>query len=130
MLGGQEVKFVFQSPLQAAGEREKATAFQESAQLLAIAAQADPQAAMEIDIRGAFRDALGGIAPAKWIVPEEQSQQARQGAAQAAAMGQAAGAVQKGAEVATGVGAAAKSLQEAGLVPQAGAAAPIQGAPA
>jgi hypothetical protein len=61
----------------------KSQAFSQSAQLLAEAAQLDPNVRFDLDIDTAFRDALGGVAPAKWIVPEEgQPEQAARAAIQ------------------------------------------------
>ncbi len=85
---------------------------------------------VEIDVRTAFRDALAGAqVPSKWIVPDEMAQQVRAQAAQAQQMEQAAQQVGGAAQVAGAVGDAATRLQAAGLVPQAGPAAAIQGAP-
>lgn len=129
-LGGEEIKFQFQSPLQAAQSRDKAQAFLEASQLLATATTIDPEMAVEMDVRAAFRDALDGAqVPAKWITPDEQAVQARDAMAQQKKMEQAAQAVAAGAGVAGQVGDAATRLQQAGLIPQAGAAPAIQGAP-
>lgn len=129
-LRGQEIKFTFSSPLEQAQSRDKATAFQEAGQLLAAAVQVDPQLVTEIDMRTAFRDALAGAqVPSKWIVPEEVSDQARAQHAQEQQLTQAAQQIGGAAQVAGAVGDAAQRLQVAGLVPQAGQAAPIQGAP-
>ena len=129
-LQGREIKFTFSSPLEQAQSRDKATAFQEAAQLLAAAVQIDPQAVVEIDVRTAFRDALAGAqVPSKWIVPDEAAQKVRAQAAQAQEMEQAAQQVGGAAQVAGAVGDAAARLQAAGLVPQAAQAAQIQGAP-
>jgi hypothetical protein len=130
VLQGREIKFTFSSPLEQAQSRDKATAFQEAAQLLAAAVQIDPQAVVEIDVRTAFRDALAGAqVPSKWIVPDETAQQLRAQAAQAQQLEQAAQQVGGAAQVAGAVGDAAQRLQVAGLVPQAAQAAQIQGAP-
>lgn len=129
-LQGQDMKWTFESPLQAAQSRDKATAFQEAGQLLAAAVQIDPQAVAEIDVRTAFRDALAGAqVPSKWIVPDEVSQKVRAQAAQEQEAMKTAQQVGGAAQIAGMVGDAATRLQTAGLVPQAGQAAPIQGAP-
>lgn len=128
-IAGREVEFKFQSPLQDATEREKVVAFQEAAQLLATAAQIDPMAPMEIDIRTAFRDAVRGAnVPAGWMVEDKKALEMRAAAEQAQARAKMAQDIAQGAAVAHGVGQAATSLQEAGLVPQAGTAAPLEGA--
>jgi tRNA(Arg) A34 adenosine deaminase TadA len=75
-LKGQEIEFQFESPIQAASKRANAQVFQQSAQLLAIAAQIDPNAVHDFDVRTAFRQALDGTgAPAEWIVPKEYADQ-------------------------------------------------------
>ncbi len=131
VLSGQDIKFKFESPLQVAADRDKVVAFQEVSQLLAIASQIDQQAPVELDIRKAFRDAvLGAQAPADWVVPDKQALQTRAGIAKQQQMEKMAQTVAAGAHVANQVGQAAQSLQGAGLVPQAGTAAPLEGAPA
>lgn len=120
-LRGQEVQFQFESPIQAASKRANAQVFQQSAQLLAIAAQIDPNAVHDFDVRTAFRDALDGTgAPADWIVAREQAdeivQQAAEAASQEAEMAQTIGAVNAGAEAAGKSGEAIQSLQMAGVV--------------
>jgi len=124
VLRGQNVRFQFESPLQAASDRSKAQAFVQASQLLAAAMQIDPNARFDLDVEKAFRDAvLGAGAPADWVVPEDQAAQAKEQAAQAAQAQQAAATLGHGAEVAGKVGAAAKnvgdaatSLQQAGIV--------------
>ncbi|WP_375408517.1 portal protein [uncultured Methylobacterium sp.] len=129
-LQGQEMKWTFESPLQAAQSRDKAVAFQEAGQLLAMAAQIDPQSAVEIDIRTAFRDALDGAQiPAKWIVADEVAQKVRGQAAQEKQMQDAAAQIGAAAQTAGMVGDAASRLQVAGLVPQAAGLAGVQAAP-
>jgi hypothetical protein len=128
-LGGQNIEFKFESPLQAAAERDKVVAFQEASQLLAIATQIDPSMAVEVDARTAFRDALTGAnVPAKWITDNKQAMAMRQAAQQKQQLTEAAQAVSAGAGIAGQVGDAAQSLQAAGLVPQSGTAAPLEGA--
>jgi hypothetical protein len=46
----------------------------QAGQLLTQAAQLDPGVRFDLDIDTAFRDALGGIVPATWIVPKEVSE--------------------------------------------------------
>lgn len=120
-LRGQEVSFQFESPIQAASKRANAQVFQQSAQLLAIAAQIDQSAVHDFDVRAAFRDALDGTgAPADWIVPKEQADQAAQaGQQEAAAQAQvqnAIGTISGGADAAHKVGQAAQQLQAAGVM--------------
>jgi hypothetical protein len=94
-LRGRQVRWQFESPLQEAHERAKAQAFTQVANLVQIAAGADPTIVHDIDIRKSFRDAVAGTgAPADWLVPEEEARQAKQQAAQAAMAQQFASAVQ------------------------------------
>lgn len=115
-LQGQDIKFVFDSPLQAATERAKAISFKESAELLAMAAQIDPGAVDYVNVGRALKDALRGVqAPATWIRSDEEVQQAaedREAVQQAAGTAQA---VSAGATVAGQVGQAAQQLQAAGI---------------
>ncbi len=122
ILKGRELSWQFESPLQAANDRAKALAFQQSSALLAEAAQIDPSVRFDFNLDRAFRDALGAIAPAKWVVPEEEAQAARESAAQVQQVEAAAQAMASGADVATRVanagqaaGNAAQAMQQAGM---------------
>lgn len=120
-LRGQDVQFQFESPIQAASKRANAQVFQQSAQLLSIAAQIDQNAVHDFDVRTAFRDALDGTgAPAEWIVPKEQAdqnvQQASEAAQQEQALAQTIGAVNSGADAAGKSGEAIQKLQMAGVI--------------
>lgn len=122
VLASRDIVWQFESPLQAANERVKSEAFQQSAQLLAMAAQIDPTVRADFDVSKAFRDALTGVARADWIVPVEQAGQAREQQAQQAMAAQAAQEMATGADVATKMGTAvhsagqaAQSLQMAGM---------------
>lgn len=123
-LQGREIRFSFQTPLQAAQEREQAAAFQELAQLLAAGMQVDQKLVAEVDVRRAFRDAANGIVPsADWIVPEDVSEaalQAQAGAQQlqelAAAASQGMGLATQGVDLAKAVGETAEAFQATGVV--------------
>ncbi len=116
MLRGQDIRFQFESPIQQSATRANAAAFQQSAQLLAIAVQMDPGAAHIINVDQATRDALDGAgAPATWINSEEDVAKAKQAAAEAQAPTDLAGAVATGADVAMKVGDAGQSLMAAGM---------------
>lgn len=124
ILRGQDIRWTFESPLQAATERAKSQAFLQTAELLKVAAEADPTTIHDVDVSAAFRDAITGTgAPADWIVPKEKAEAAKMQAAKAqqakmqmesmAAMADVASrAGQAGADVSLG----AQSLQQAGLV--------------
>lgn len=118
-LRGHEIAWQFESPLQAANDRVKSEAFVQAGQLLAQAAQLDPGVRFDLDIDTAFRDALGGIAPAKWIVPKEVAASNKAQEAQIQRAQQAAQAMGMGADVATRVGGAVEQLGTAAQSVQA-----------
>lgn len=118
VLRGREINWQFESPLQAANERVKSQAFQQSAELLAMAAQIDPAVRYDFNLDKAFRDALGGVAPADWVVPVEAAAAAKQQAEQLQQAEAAAQAMATGADVATRMGTAVKSAGEAQQVLQ------------
>jgi hypothetical protein len=90
ILAGQEVRFNFESPLQATAERAKLEAFKEAAQLVAMAVQIDPSSVNELNTKKAFREALAGAqVPADWLndpefVAQLDEHQAKQAKAQQA----------------------------------------------
>lgn len=108
---GKDIGFRFESPLHDAIERQKGTKFVESMQLLAQVAQAEPQAATQLNIQEAFRDVLFGIGvPAKWVRSEAEVKEIADAEAakqQAADLVTALGA---GADVAQKIGDAGQSL--------------------
>lgn len=72
-LQGRNTVFQFQSPLHDAIEREDASKFLESKQLIMEAIELDPDALATVDVRTALNDALNGIAsPAKWRRDERE----------------------------------------------------------
>ena len=90
-LQGQDIEFKFESPISKAVDKQKGQQFMQTADMLSIAAQADPNVRFDVDVSEAFRDALSGIGvPAEWIVEEEaaaqnkQAEQLQQAALQAA----------------------------------------------
>jgi hypothetical protein len=116
-LWNRDLRFEFESPLQAANERAKSQQFVQAGQLLAqavqlemAAKQADSIVAIDYDMGQAFRDAIRGTgAPTDWIVDEKKAAaikderakikaeaEAKQG--QMAAMGQAAQLAQVGGD--------------------------------
>lgn len=115
-LQGQDIRFQFDSPLQASVERIKAQAFLQSAQMLQVAAAMDPNARFVLDIPKAFRGALQGAqAPSEWIVPEDEAAAHAKAAAQAQALQAGASMVGQGADLAQRVATATQALQGAGL---------------
>lgn len=118
-LRGHEINWQFESPLQEANSRAKSIAFRETAELMAIAAQIDPGTRFTVDVDKAFRDALGGVAPADWEVPKEISDSAKAQQAQIDRAMQAAQAMGGAADVATKVGGAVEQLGTAAQSVQA-----------
>jgi hypothetical protein len=113
---GADVEFRFESPLNAAIEKEKGQHFQEAATLLASAMQIDPTVQVDLDVREAFRDAVSGIgAPAKWLRDEKEADamlEEQKQVQQAQALAQT---ISAGAGIAQQVGEAEKSLNEASV---------------
>lgn len=112
-LKGQEVQFRFVSPLTTQFEKVKAQQFVEAKQMLAEAAQVDPETLALFDAKTALRDALGANVPAKWLRDEETEAQIVQANAQARKMAAAAQAVHGAATVAQQVGDAGQSIKAA-----------------
>jgi hypothetical protein len=124
ILGGADVRFLFESPLHSATERAKAETFVAAGQMLAQAMQLQPDVTMDVNIDRAFRDALTGIGtPAEWMVPEdvalERKTQARQQAAQVAAaqgqmaaMSQTAGLVHQAGEASRSAGEGMAAMKQ------------------
>lgn len=107
-LRGGELKWTFQSPLADAINRQDAQTFQESAQLLSIAAQIDPSLANDYDARTHFRKAMEGLgAP---LIDKEKADDMRAQAQEMQELQQTAGMVGQGAGVAEQVGKAAQAL--------------------
>jgi hypothetical protein len=116
-IDGAEVTFVFDSPLNTAEGRATVAQFNESVQIVAAAAQFDPQLPARYDLRKATDDAVRGTgAPADWMIPDEDLGQIDAEAAQQAELAKAAEMLGTGASVGQAVGDATLSLQQAGLV--------------
>ena len=119
-LAGREIKFAFTSPLQSAQKRAGAQSFQETANLLQIAAgmyQIEQMGPVPIKIDAALRDAMRGVeAPADWLKTDDEMEAELQVREQAAEMQQMAAAVQQGATIGKEVGGAAEALQAGGVI--------------
>lgn len=111
ILLGQNLTCEFNNSLKEARDRQVIQAFQESSQLIAIAAQMDPGAIAEVDTRTAFRDAFGSVpgSRADWLV---DAKQAEAGRAQIAQAQQEQAALQQAGQVAEVAGAAGGAAQE------------------
>lgn len=69
---GQDVKFLFESPLHDAIERQKGAHFLEAKELLEHAIAMDPTAIVDLDVRTAYRDALHGVStPSTWLIDQD-----------------------------------------------------------
>jgi hypothetical protein len=112
----QNIVWQFDSPLQSATERVKSEQFAQSAALLAQAARIDPLVAHDFDVDIAFREALAGVAPAKWIKPDKVAAAGKQQAQKVQQAAATAQAVATGADVATRVGTAVQTAGEAAKV--------------
>lgn len=100
-LRGADVRFRFESPLQAAEDREKAIRFQEMIETMGLGAGVDQAVMHHVDIHEAFRDALSGLGvPADWMVDEKAAAQMVQNAMRDKAEAQALGQAQQLNEVA------------------------------
>lgn len=106
-LQGRDIAFRFTNPLRESIEKRNIVAFQETSQLLAVAAQLDQGSMAEVDVKTMLRDAVKSTgAPSKWLLPKEQAEAARQQAMQAQAAQQGIAQAGQVAEVAK-TGAAA-----------------------
>lgn len=117
VLRGQEVRFEFDSPIQGATKRAASQAFLESANLLAVAAQLDPNAIAVFNSQTALRDALDGTgARSDWLNTEEEAAQIIDARQQAQQEQMAVQQIGQGAEIAQGVGKAGQELAAAGIM--------------
>lgn len=116
ILRGREIQWQFASPLQDANERVKSQQFQESASLLAMAAQIDPSVRADFNVSQAFRDALGGVAPAAWVVPQEEAMAERERQADIEEAAAAAQAMATGADVGSKMATAVSGASEASML--------------
>jgi hypothetical protein len=117
---GQNVRFVFESPLHKALERQKGSQFMEMKQLILEAVDLDPVVTQMPNAVDALRDALTGIGtPQKWLRDEkDMAQRAQQADAQQRAQ-QMMQAVHAGGAVAQQVGDGIQSLQKVAPQPAA-----------
>ena len=114
ILGGQEIRWDFDTPLKAASEQAKAAAFQSTTDVLAKAMQIDPDVSMNVDLDEGTRDAIIGVGGADWLLDEKIVAQKKAQAAQAQQAAQAANAMGHMADTGTKVATAVKSAGEAG----------------
>ena len=123
ILRGQDIRFIFDSPLTVAATRANAQAFTSVLQLTQGAVAVDPNVAVDWDVDTAYRDAVEGSgAPARWLISKEKADaiktQKRKEQAAAQQTQQQLATADQGANVATKIGAAATQLQQGGMLPK------------
>lgn len=111
-LQGEDIKFTFKNPLQAALDEMKAKKLENGLMLVGGIAQMDPSAPLNINSRTALRDSLRGLQwPEDWLVPEDEVEQAEQAQAKAAQTATAVNTIGAGAAAAEQVGNAVTALK-------------------
>ena len=123
ILQGQDIRFIFDSPLTVAATRANAQAFTSVLQLTQGAVTVDPNVRTDWDIDRAYRDAVEGSgAPANWLLPKEKADaikaKDRQQQAQQAQTSAQMASLDQGATIAGKMGAAATQLSQGGLLPK------------
>lgn len=109
---GSQVKFVFESPLHKAVDKEKVMTFQSTGELLAKAISMDPSSASMVDVKISLRDALeGNGTPASWIRTKEQMKKIEEADVAQEKANSMLGTIDAGAETAKKIGEAATSFQ-------------------
>lgn len=121
-LSGADIKFEFDSPLQAAKDKMKVGNFQQSVKIIVEAMQIKPEVIDNFDVDKGTRDAVIAQSGADWLIPEKNRDQVRaerakhQAAQQAAAtVGVSADAAQRVAGAVKSAGDAAQTMQQAGI---------------
>jgi hypothetical protein len=121
-LSGADIKFDFDSPLQAAKDKLKVGTFQQAIKIVVEAAQVKPDVVDNFDFDKGTRDAVIAQAGADWIVPEKirdakraDAAKHQQAAQQAATVSAGADAAQRVAGAVKSAGDAAQTLQQAGI---------------
>jgi hypothetical protein len=121
VLRGQEIKFQFESPIQAAASRANAKAFQDAMGLLSIAAQLDPSAVHVLDVHKGLTDAIEGAgAPSDWLRSEEDIAALVEADQQKMMLEQVLQGTMAGGMAGEQVGKAGEALQKGGVVPPGG----------
>ena len=123
ILQGQDIRFIFDSPLTVAATRANAQAYTAAGQILQLGMSIDPTCKADFDNDAAMRDALEGAgSPARWIVPKDKADAIKAADRKAMAaqqqMQQQMATADQGATVAGKIGAAASQLQMGGVLPK------------
>lgn len=110
-LSGADIRFRFESPLVEAADEQLVQTFQDTANLLQMAATWDPGAYDMVDTDIALRDALRGRSvPAKWMRSEEDAAALSEKRRAQQDMQQQLAVAQQGADVANSIGQAAQTM--------------------
>lgn len=122
-LRGNQIRFQFDTPLNVGAQAALAQAFTSVGQITQLASSMDPTVIHDLDLDTAYRDAiLASGAPASWVVPKADADQAkaasRQMMAQQQALQQGLGAAGAAGDAATKIGQAANALQVGAAPPQ------------
>ena len=113
-LRGQETEFRFESPMRMSIDRLKGQQLTEAMQMALLTAQVEPMAVRQLDWLTAHRDAQRGIGTsAMWMKDEEVFAAEMEQAAKEQALVKSAAMMSGGAQLATEVGTATKTLKEA-----------------
>jgi hypothetical protein len=122
ILSKADIKFDFDSPLQAAKDKLKVGTFQQAIKIVVEAAQVKPDVVDNFDFDKGTRDAVTAQAGADWIIPEKIRDQTRadrakqaQAAQQTEQLAQGGDAAQKVAGALKSAGDAAATIQGAGI---------------
>lgn len=112
---GSEIEFEFNNALTEARERQTVDAFMESSQLIRVAAEMDPGARQEVNMRDMFRDSFGAVPGGKvdWLNSSEDAAAGREALAEQAQGQEAIEEVATGADVVKRVAEAAQAVEAA-----------------
>jgi hypothetical protein len=115
-LRGQDINFIFESPLREAKDHQKGQRFLETKNMLAQAVEIDPSARNMVDVKVALRDVLESMgSPQIWLRSAEALQEIEVQEKQNMQMQQMMAQVQQGGEAVEQAAKAGKSLQELGI---------------
>lgn len=75
-LRGRDVEFIYDNPLEDARKQAATFAYKGAAEINSIALQTSPEVVKNFDANQAYRDAIAGVAPPKWLLdPDEAEEQ-------------------------------------------------------
>lgn len=92
-LRGEHVDVTYDNPIEDARKQSKTNAYNIVAGIVRTAAEIDKSVVSQIDHTKAFRDAVGGVAPADWLKPEDEGKEAQEEADEQETIGGAAAEV-------------------------------------